>query len=359
MRNFILVICIVFLYAAIFLFIGCGENENNNHNGNGDNDTTEVPDTTKPDSTGFGTMTLVNTISVENVPARAKIYSNLLITSTTNYNIEVFSLADPQNPQKVGEYSLPAIIMDFVVTAQKVYAISGNRLFVIGISTPSSPQYIGEYSFSSGSASCVAVGSRYAYVGLSTYSGFILDIVNPEQIRIVGTIPVPFSYCDYFNGMLYCATNSDAVYAIDVTDTNSPHMDASAGTGGQNLDIAVTPWGYLYIAAGTIPATNNGRFIAFDVRRFGLEMHSETIPGFAAKSLAFQDNFVYLLMRPTGGIHYPLRTYFAYHIDDMQLAFTDSIIYGNDVAAGNGYVYVAARSSTGSGGAVFVYEHQY
>ena len=370
MRNKILVLAIFILVLAMISFIGCSKSTNDNDSDdNNPSDTTEVPDTTQPDSTGFGTFDSSNTVSVDDAPSYLEFGENILV-SASSYRIRFFSLTDPESPAEIGiyptDYPYTSMIKSVDVHDTLLFVALDyplRKIVILDIADPTSVSQLGELELVS-TPQCIAYGDNMLFVGYgSSVDGSIVDVSDVSAPLISGSIPVKFSACDYFYRKLYC-TNTDEymVYSIDIISSDSAYVLQSANTGGQNLDISVTPWGHLYIARGVETGTNIGAFIAYDVNQIGLEQYSEEINGWAAKDIDFDNNFVYLLFRSTAGgspMNYDLRVYFSYHLDQTQLAFEDTVVYGNCLAAENHYIYIGARSSTGEGGNIFIYHHSY
>ncbi|MCD6594160.1 hypothetical protein J7L68_00585 [bacterium] len=369
MQNKIIVLAIAVLILVMMSFIGCSKSTNGDDNNN-DNppDTTETPDTTQPDSTGFGTLELVNTVVIDDAPSYFAFGDNILV-SASSYRIRFFSLASQESPEEIGiyptDYPYTNMIKSIVVHDTLLFFTldyPSRKIMILNITDPTSILLVGEIELVS-TPQCIAYGDNMVFVGYgSSVNGSIIDVSNPATPAISGTILAKFGACDYFNHKLYCVNTDDMVYSVDIISQDSAYVEQSANTGGENLDVAVTPWGHLYIARGVQTGTNTGAFIAYDVNQLGLEQYSEQMNGWAVKNVDFENNFVYLLSRPAGGgapMNYDLRIYFAYNLEQVQLAFEDTVIYGNCLGADNRYLYVGARSSTGEGGNIFVYHHEY
>jgi len=351
---------------AAFIAVGCS-NEEPAPSPDADNpaDTT-VADTTQPDSTGIGTFELVNTIETPEFPAYF-VYNDSLLIYASSYIVKILSLESPDNPEEISQFPpdhpytsmIKGIALsDTVLIVALDYPV--RKLVFVNIADPYSPEQISELPLDNIPQS-ICASKYYVFVAYGAYSnGDIINYSDREHPCAIGEVPCGFEVADYFNYHLYCTGTNGYVYDVDLNDISSPQIVQTANTGKQNLDISITPWGHLYIACGVRAGSNTGGFIAYDSDQIGFEQYSEDIPGYAAKDVDYQDNFVYLLLRPApGGTEYLLRVYFSYHLDQTTQAFERTLTYGNCVAATNHYVYVGAMSTTSGGGVIYVFHHQY
>ncbi|RKZ33594.1 hypothetical protein DRQ33_03925 [bacterium] len=367
MRNKIIVFSIFMLVIGMMILVGCSKSTDSDKDDNGTPPDTTQPDTTKPDSTAMGTLQQVYSLDTDEAPSYFDIDSSLLVYASS-YRIRIYSVANPEIPQELSvyppDYPYVNMISDVNLADTLLFFILDNpakKLIVLNIADPYSPQQIGELEFTN-TPQCIGYGNELIFVGYGgSLNGSIVDVSEPTIPVITGTIPCAFSACDYFNHKLYCTNINNMVYEVEVHSPISASVSQSANTGGENLDVAITPWGHLYIARGVQTGTNIGAFIAYYSDQIGLESYSEQINGWSVKNIDYDNNFVYLLLRPAGvsSIYYELRVYFAYHLDQTTLAHQDSIIYANCLVAENNYLYVGTRSTTTSGGNILVFHHQY
>jgi len=367
MRNRILVLVILALVVGMIALMvdGCSDN-NGDDNGNGNPpDTTEHPDTTKPDSTGFGTFELINTIDVDDVPTYTAAYENVLV-SASNYRIRIFTLDSPEFPDEVGiypeEYPYSSAIKSIAVYDTLLYiALENRKIVVLNIADPASPESIGVVTLLS-PPQHIEYGDGMLFVGYLGINGSIVDISDPTAPALSGTIPVQFDASDYFNDMLYCVNSNDMVYEISIESAESAAIGQSCYTGGANLDVAVTGWGNLYVGRGVQTGFNTGAFYAYDVNQLGIIKYTEEMPGWTVDKVVTENNFVYILGNPSPfgtSDERLLKIYLAYHLDSIQVEHTATVDCCNCLQIHNNYLYAGARDAGGSGGFIYIYHHEY
>ncbi len=357
------ILTLVMLTAA-----GCSSEEpttpDNNDNDNNPPDTEVVDTTSQPDSTGYGTIELVNTVETSDFPSYFA-YNDEVLAYASNYRVYIMSLDNPESPAEVGEfppdYPYTSMIKDIdIYDSILVIALDypAKKLVFVNVSDPSSPTQISEISLPQ-TPQGICATQYYVFVGYGTLvNGDIVNYSIPDSPEIIKDLPCAFETADYYNYKLYCTSTNGNVHKVDVTDIENPTVQ-TANTGKQNLDIAVTPWGFLYIACGVQTGTNTGGFVIYDAEQMGIPEYSENIENYAAKNLDYQDNFVYLLLRPSlGGSDYVMKTYFVYHPDQAISFDEESVGLANCIAATNHYIYVGSRNLTG-GGQIYVFHHQY
>ncbi len=343
-----------FLFALMCFVAGCSKSQPSQSDGDGRE---PVP----------GTMELVSQVETGAIVGLAEISGDILITTTQpgsyggTYSIRLYSISDPENPSLLATYpsgSFPSFIMGMDVLGDVLYVTAFNKLYVIDISNPSSPLQLGEMSFSS-QPYCVSVGDGVAFVGFVSANGVAVDVSNPSDMNTISDLPVQFTCCDYRGGVLYCAPSTSQIYALDVSTPDNPTITQNGSTGGQNLDIEAADNGLIYVAGGTAEGTNNAVFAVLMADDIDSVVYLDVQENLAAARVARQDHFAYVLMRPQGGYDYSLRTYFVYDADSISLAFDPhSVLSANDVAAGNGYVYVTSRGESDEG-LIYIFKHSY
>jgi len=104
--------------------------------------------------------------------------------------LDIINIANPANPQKVGNYETPGYTFDVTVKGNYAYAADGQiGLQVIDISSPSSPQLIGTCD-TPGSCAGLYVYGNYAYVADGDSGLQIINISTPATMNVVGNFPI-------------------------------------------------------------------------------------------------------------------------------------------------------------------------
>ncbi len=357
MRNIIYTLTVLLLLFGMAFLVGCS-NPTDNGNDNNPPDTLAVPDTTQPDSTGVGTITSVNSISLGNSPLYIQKYNDLLIVATFmgGYYIQIFSLADPENPEQISSVNIGNIVSAMDISNDIIFISVGNKIKAIDISNPSAPAEAGEYTLLEQGIG-LAAGDDNLFIGYMASGSAIFDVSDPANMQSVGSMPTSFKSGDYFyKKLLYSPANSEYVYYYDVSEPSSPLSVGTGNTGGQDNDIALTPWGFLYVAAGTQTATNNAVFAALDVHSISETAFQDIFTDQDSRRVAFQNNFAYVVFHDDASNTDIMRAYFTYNLENAYSFYEQSYSNIQDLDAGGGYIYIASRDS---GGRIYVLKHEY
>jgi len=338
--------------------VGCSNPEDSNDNENNNPDTLTVPDTTQPDSTGIGTITSINSISIGNSPVYVQKYEDLLIVATFmgGYYIKIFSITDPANPEQISSINVGNIVNAMDVCDDRIFVSIGNNVKVIDISDPSSPSFVGEI-FLVEQGIGIAAGDDNLFVGYMASGSSIYDVSDLDDIQLIGSITTSFKSGDYFYGKFVCSpANSGNLYYYDVSDPANPQNIGSGNSGGQNNDIAITPWGFIYIAAGTQTATNNAVFSAVDVHNISETPFQDIIVNQDCRRVAFQHNFAYAVFHDDFSNNDVMLAYFTYRLESAYSFFQQSYSNIQDIDAGDGYIYIASMDD---GGTMYILRHEF
>ncbi len=357
MHNKIYTFIILLLIIGMTFIVGCS-NPNDNGDDNNPPDTLSVPDTTQPDSTGVGTITSVNSISIGNSPLYIQKYNDLLIFATFmgGYYVKIFSLTDPENPEQIGSVNIGNIANAIDVWDNMIFVSVGNKIEVIDISDPSSPSVVKEFILLEQGVG-LAAGDDNLFVGYMASGSAVFDISDLANMQLVGSMTTSFKSGDYFYKKLLCSpANSQYIYYYDVSEPSAPQYIGTGNTGGQDNDIALTPWGFLYAAAGTQVGTNNAVFAAFDVHSISEIAFQDVFTNQDSRRTAYQDNFAYVVFHDDASNTDIMRAYFTYHLENTYSFYEQSFSNIQDLDAGGGYIYIA---SLDDGGTIYILKHEY
>jgi hypothetical protein len=129
----------------------------------------------------------------------------------------VMDIADPTHPQQLGELYLSGIPQQVVVEDSMAYVLSyfTGQMHVVDVSNPAQP--VRRSGFGSGEfAYCIAVRSRYVYLGIPNVPAGVLRIVN-------ATNPDALSYRDTTMGFIgRTAATVDTLLLIGATPRVGP-----------------------------------------------------------------------------------------------------------------------------------------
>ncbi len=196
----------------------------------------------------------------------------------------------------VGGVATSGIAYDVVVCGNYAYVASHfSILQVVDISDPQDVKIVGRIDTPPGGADpwidvagyAIAVSGTYACVA-SSYGLFVVDIGNPENPQIVGRLGEILGVRDCaISGGLFYAVNGSGLYVIDITNPQSPKIVAAVGTPGQATGVAVSG-NLVYVADGALGLR------VYDISDQGLRfLGSVDTPG-GAFDVAVSGNLAYL-----------------------------------------------------------------
>ncbi len=150
--------------------------------------------------------------------------------------LQIMTVANPANPQIVGTYDTSGSAIDVAVEGSRAYVIDhlgqDGGLVILDVTSPNLPVLHANLSFPTNILGAVAVSGNLAYVsGTSTI--FVVDVVNPTDPNVIGSIVVPggggATDLEVRDTTLYAA-EWENLYVIDVTDPTNPRFRGQAAT---------------------------------------------------------------------------------------------------------------------------------
>jgi hypothetical protein len=175
--------------------------------------------------------------------------------------LNVVDVSDPGQPVLTSSSSVTGIL-DLSVAGDTIYLVDGragfsSHLEIIDFSNPSFPALTGEYGTIFEKAESVFGSGNFAYLISSDYpSGEnrqlrILDASDPENVLLIGSIPVEFVYELIVTGDLaFLASGEQGLQMIDVSDPAHPEPLFTYPLSGGAWDVHVEG-SVAYIAAGS------------------------------------------------------------------------------------------------------------
>lgn len=187
--------------------------------------------------------------------------------------LEIFSLANPTAPAKVGEFQ-PFYYHDVTIRHDTLYAygIYGNGIDIIDVSNKTSPQLISRFNYPGSGAHNgeLSYDGKYLFIGDEIGSGpwtRVFDVSDPLNVSFVDDIIVDqlsiAHNCYRRNNILFIAHYDRGVRAYDVTDPANPvevgFYDTKPALGGGFSGA----WTALPLPSGRIIASDmdNGLFV--------------------------------------------------------------------------------------------------
>jgi choice-of-anchor B domain-containing protein len=181
--------------------------------------------------------------------------------------VRIFSLANPLNPQFVGDYQ-PFYVHDVYVRGDVLYAaaIYGEGVDIVDISDKANPQRIDIFNYPGSGAHnvCATEDGAHIFVGDEIGSGNwtrAFNVEDPHDVEQVANIIVNANAvvhnCNVEGDLLYLAHYTEGVRVWDVSDPANPvevaYYDTYTGSsGGYNGAWSVYP----YLPSGKIIASD-------------------------------------------------------------------------------------------------------
>jgi hypothetical protein len=161
-----------------------------------------------------------------------EVADNYAFVAANASDLQVFDVADPENPHNVGSLYFPGHANDLTLAGGYLYvAADTSGLHVIDVSTPTSPQRVGSTS-TPGPAWDVTISGDYAYISGLDSGLFIADVSDPTLPWIVGSADTPDSLwtVSVAGEHVYAAGGDCGLLVIDATDPSAPHIVGSLET---------------------------------------------------------------------------------------------------------------------------------
>ncbi|GBC78421.1 hypothetical protein HRbin08_01916 [bacterium HR08] len=162
--------------------------------------------------------------------------------------LRVIDSSDPQNPQEIARWpeETDADIREVAVSGAFAYLLIGSRAIqVLDLSSPSAPHPRGVYTM--WGARSLSISGNYLYVTAGNTLS-ILDISDPDRLRIVGSIALGSGWLwdvKASGDRAYVA--GDGLHVVDVSNPSAPRLLGTFQTEAYGVD----PAGPLaYVAAG-------------------------------------------------------------------------------------------------------------
>jgi hypothetical protein len=156
--------------------------------------------------------------------------------------VQIFSLANPENPTFVGQYQ-PHYVHDIMVRGDTMYTagIFGDGIDIVDISNRAAPTLINRFNYSSSGAHniCSTASGSYIYVGDEIGGGQwtrIFDVRDPMNVELVGQIildpTTTVHNCHIVGDLLYMGYyDGNGARVYDISNPTSPVEIAYYETG--------------------------------------------------------------------------------------------------------------------------------
>jgi hypothetical protein len=177
--------------------------------------------------------------------------TQILYIAAQEEGLEIWDLSNLENPQKIGNLSIPGSSSDIHVSENYAYLCSGGwGLRIIDISDPTNPYEVGFFDTSNClfSAKGVYVFGNYAYVAGGLAGLYILDVSDPSNPQMLGVYDSVSDVNEvYFSdGYAYLTDGYHGLRIIDVSNPFDPWEVGDFLTDGNVVDVYIRGiYGYL------------------------------------------------------------------------------------------------------------------
>ncbi len=183
--------------------------------------------------------------------------SQMLYIADGVAGLEIWDVADPSSPEKLGNCDTPGDARDIYVSGSYAYVADGyeGELRVIDVSTPSNPQEVG-YCYTPGSAYGIYVSGSYAYVADYDKGLRVIDVSTPPNPIEVGVWDLAWVMNVYISGSYAYVTvgilgGDGGLRVIDISTPSNPqeigHYDIPGWT--WSVDVYVSG-SFAYVSSG-------------------------------------------------------------------------------------------------------------
>jgi len=183
----------------------------------------------------------------------------------------VIDVSDPANPIQMGAAQLPYNVNGMAVSGNYAYVVDGTRtsrygggiyaLHVIDVSNPSDPVLAGTLAMPESWAMAVSVTGNFAYVADFIHGVRVVDISNPANPAIIGAVDLQTAWnLKVINNYLY--VTGMGIHGVKIIDVEDPTNPAIVGA----VDIPGSSITALAVSGDLVFASNNfGLTIVIDV----------------------------------------------------------------------------------------------
>jgi hypothetical protein len=147
--------------------------------------------------------------------------------------------------------STPGFALHVAVSGKHAYVANHSYgLQVIDITNPQNPEIVGSVD-TPGLAQGVAVSGTHAYVTDWSSGLQVIDITNPQNPQIVGSVGTPSAarHVAVSGNHAYVADQTSGLQVINIKDPQSPQIVGSVDTPSASYHVAVSG-AFVYVADG-------------------------------------------------------------------------------------------------------------
>jgi len=188
---------------------------------------------------------IVGSITTNRPTNGVTVSGNLVYTVGADF--QIVDVSDPESPRLRG--SLDDAGRDIAVAGNFAYIVGGNYLNIINVADPDNPVRVGQYSLPSGAmASGVAVNGNYAYVATGNKGLRIIDISSPNNPVQAGALSLSnWLYDVAVAGRYAYLANTDALRIVDVSQPSNPTLIGACSLPWGSASAVALNGGYAYV----------------------------------------------------------------------------------------------------------------
>ena len=195
---------------------------------------------------------IVTSHEISGQARRCHLVSDLVyVAAHPFFGVEIISVADPGNPEKIGSYAAPWV-SDIWATAKYSYAATGpDALLVHDVSNPANPQPVGSHRTLS-DAHSLSVRWPHAFVADKQDRLHVIDVTAPGKPALISTIEMPGDIGGVYatSSHIYVGNKATGVRIFEFDGLGETALVGEFETGGLAEDIFVSS-GLAYVARGS------------------------------------------------------------------------------------------------------------
>lgn len=201
---------------------------------------------------GHQQVNVVASFSADSPIVKLERMNDILIVAEEQGVINIFNIADLQNPLLLSQLQLPYPITTMAIGQNSLFAAHQNqKLSIVNISNPGEPQLSHEVDIS-GIINDICVSGNFMFLAASYNGVYVVNISNPETPEVVTNLDTGgFAYRLFSAGnWLYLASGWEGLKVIDIKNPFGPHVVGEYPTA--SFPTSLNVYGHLaFITEGT------------------------------------------------------------------------------------------------------------
>ncbi len=183
-----------------------------------------------------------------------QVHDGLAYVADARYGMHVVDVQAAESPVILSHLPLPDGPHELTAGGPYVYVADDSAgVFAVDVSCPEAPAIVGHIAQQ---ANAIASDGRYLYVTARFQGLRVIDALDPQNLTLVGTCPVPnWPSSVSVAGRYACVCNGSAMYVVDILDPTQPTLRGTFDP-TESIFRATFDGTYAYASVG-----NDGLFV--------------------------------------------------------------------------------------------------